>query len=159
MGRETIQRESFIVTRENPKVPEVKTMKIKNPVYLTADKSKAVPDGHPEAAFLLVGRNGIVTEEQVKLYKLTENGAPGQKGETAVVISPSMVNPWCPDGVNTAPGTPAATGLASKLEPKLSEPEIPVDGKKEEESEAPKSAPEEAPKRGPGRPKRGPGRR
>lgn len=56
-------------------------MKVKNAVWLTADKTKAVPASHPEAAFLLAGKNGNVSAEDAKALGITEDGAPGQKAE------------------------------------------------------------------------------
>lgn len=98
--------------------PDQPAMKIKNAVYLTADKSRAVPAGHEEASFLLVGPNGSVTAEQAKRYKLTEDGAEGQGKVESNVIEPFKhgVTKSTPDGVNMSPDSPQAQGLAVKLE-------------------------------------------
>jgi hypothetical protein len=39
-----------------------------NRVYVTADKSEAVEQGDPRAAFLLVGRGGIIHEDVARFY-------------------------------------------------------------------------------------------
>lgn len=46
-------------------------MKVADKSYYTnADKSKLVDEGSEEAAFLVVGKGGEVTEEMTKLYKI-----------------------------------------------------------------------------------------
>lgn len=88
-------------------------MIVKNAVYLTEDKSEAVPHGDPRAASLFVGARGMVSDEDAKRYKLTESGASGQKDEKSDVPSQfrHAVTDNTPDGVNTAPDSPAAQGL------------------------------------------------
>lgn len=113
MGLETVRMGSFIVTRRNSNTPEAPVMVIKNPVYLTQDKSRAVPESDHEAAFLLCGVNATVPVAVAERYGLTENGAPGQGEAPRPPVNPAHVNPNSPDGVNTAPNTPAAVGIAA----------------------------------------------
>lgn len=91
-------------------------MKLKNAVWLTADRKKAVPAGHEDAAFLLAGPGATVTKDQAKQYGLTENGAEGQKA-TKGVAEPFKhgVTPSTPDGVNTAEDAPQAKGIAFQM--------------------------------------------
>jgi hypothetical protein len=44
------------------------------PLYLNADKSAVVEEG-PDAAFLLVGAEGELTDEEAARYGLTKTGA------------------------------------------------------------------------------------
>jgi hypothetical protein len=86
-------------------------MKLKNTVWVNADRSKAVPAGHEDAAFLLAGAGSIVTDEVAKKYGLTEHGAKDQGKEKTAVLFPAGVTKSTPDGVNTAPDSPQAQGL------------------------------------------------
>ncbi len=88
-------------------------MRLKNAVWLNADKTKAVPAGHEEAAFLLAGAGATITKETAQNYKLSENGAEGQKA-TKGVVEPFAhgVTDATPDGVNTSPDAPQAKGIA-----------------------------------------------
>lgn len=82
-------------------------IKVSSPVYLNAARDKAVPEGHEDAAFLLIGRNGTLSDALAEKYKVTADGAPGQgKVEALKPLSPHLVNAATPDGFNTAPGTP-----------------------------------------------------
>lgn len=85
-------------------------MKLKNPVWLNSDRTKAVPAEHEDAAFLLAGRGAEVSDADVKKYSLTELGAQGQKSTEATVPQQyqHMVTDATPDGVNTAPDSPQA---------------------------------------------------
>lgn len=49
-------------------------------LYVTADKSKIVPETHPDVGHLLVGEGGEVSAEDVKKYGLEK---PGSKAEHA----------------------------------------------------------------------------
>ena len=42
-------------------------------LYVNADKSRLVPEDSPEAAFVLVGENGTVSDEDAKKYGLGEH--------------------------------------------------------------------------------------
>lgn len=53
----------------------------KERLYVNADKSKVVPEDSPEAAFLLVGQGGELTNEQVKQYGLKKSQLVGPGGE------------------------------------------------------------------------------
>jgi hypothetical protein len=130
----TEKRGSFTIRKQDP---EEEKMQIKNPVYLTKDRNTAVPEGHPDAAFLLVGRNGHLSTERAKQYGVTENGAPGQKIIALKVHHPAGVNENVRDGVNTHPESPAA--IVVKTGDKA--PEQPAKA-----PEAPAKAPERAPK-------------
>lgn len=62
-------------------------MKAAQTIYLTADRKRAVPEGHKEAQSLLVREGGEITEEQAKLYEGatelaggTKKAAPADKG-------------------------------------------------------------------------------
>jgi hypothetical protein len=83
-------------------------MRTKNAVYLNADRTKAVPAGHEDAAHLLVGVNGEVSEADAKKYGITENGAEGQKKTEPLKQFAHMVTDATPDGVNTSPDSPQA---------------------------------------------------
>lgn len=92
-------------------------IQVQNPVYLNEARTKAVPDGHAEARFLLVGINGRVSDEEAKRYGITERGAPGQQ-ETRREVPEGrryMVNRFVPDGVNTAPDSLAANPEGEKI--------------------------------------------
>lgn len=91
-------------------------MKVANQVFLNADRTQAVPAGHPDAAFLLVGRGGTISDEQAKKYGITEQGAKDQgRDEAGSVIFKAGVTAATPDGVNTSPDSPQANGLTGRM--------------------------------------------
>lgn len=48
-------------------------MQAKNRIFVNADKSKVVDEGSPEAAFLLVGEGGEVSDEDIEKYGLKKS--------------------------------------------------------------------------------------
>src|SRR5690606_23609022 len=83
-------------------------MKVKNAVWVTADRKTAVPAGHEDAAFLLVGANGELSDKVAKELHVTENGAQGQKDAKPSINASHMVTDATPDGINTSPDSPQA---------------------------------------------------
>ena len=91
-------------------------IRVKNPVYLTADRLRAVASDDPSAAFLLAGANGSVSQADAEKNGITEEGGKGSKtvklDEGLEGIPPErrhLVNPNSRDGVNTDQNSPAAT--------------------------------------------------
>lgn len=73
-------------------------MKVQNSVWLNADKTKALPAGHAEAAFLLAGKNGEVSKADAEKYGITEAGAPGEEGAKAPKPAKAKKEPKAPKG-------------------------------------------------------------
>lgn len=58
-------------------------MKAKEAIYLTRDRQKAVPAGHPDATFLLVRKGQEIPSGWVERYGLMETSAPAKKKKPA----------------------------------------------------------------------------
>lgn len=64
-------------------------------IYLNADKSAVVEEGHPDAAFLLAAEGGTVTAEQAKQYGLkapkAEDDEPDAKAVSKAEVEDKSV--------------------------------------------------------------------
>lgn len=132
---------------------------LKAAIWLTVDRKRAVPAGvkkeakaEDRPAFLLGGKGSQIPDELAKQYGIVDGLLPGQEEDGVQAGSmgrAGLVTATTPDGVNTAPGTPAAgpgqvipgdntTGtLASAPEPVPGEAQMPVPAEEEPEPEKP----------------------
>lgn len=67
-------------------------------IYVNADKSKVVPEDHPDVGHLLVGEGGEVSDEDVKKYGL-------KKSESKAEHAPAE------DKAETGPRNATGSGL------------------------------------------------
>lgn len=81
-------------------------------VYLNADRSKAVPDGHPEAQSLLVAQGAEIREEDAEKYpgalKLIKGGKSAEKEAESPVV-PAADPVAAADAAPVKPAKPAKT--------------------------------------------------
>lgn len=57
-------------------IPLTSTMKAKENIYLNSDKSKAVGEGSPDQAFLLVAEGSEISDDVAKKYGIKSGKAP-----------------------------------------------------------------------------------
>lgn len=70
----------------------VKKMKVSTEaVWVNADRSKVAKEGSEDAAFLLVGKGGVVSDEDAKKYGVKTTDAP--EGPAPDNTAPHMFNP------------------------------------------------------------------
>jgi len=58
-------------------------VELKERIYLTADKKKAVKAGHKDCAFLLGDKGHQITDDQAKKYKINKDGTLGKTRSTS----------------------------------------------------------------------------
>lgn len=72
----------------------------KERLFLTADRERVVPDGDPEAAFLLVGEGCELDLETARRYGLANQPAPAKPAQPA---APKSATPGANKSVRPKP--------------------------------------------------------